>query len=325
MITQFVCNLVATLVLLNLYLTKINNPILFDHNPLGFGSKKKTKTGSGIIFSIILLINYTYYLFDQSFSELTPNRYYIFLISIFLLTTISFIDDLSPIDPRFRLIAQIIIIYFSLSLINLYYFDLPLKLLIFLNLIFWVYIINITNFIDGSDGYLCVNAISFLLGITIINQFIPNILFSYNLAIILLPILLSFIYFNKPKAKLYMGDTGSVLIGYIIGFCLLELMSTEYWYFSIALYSYPILDCTLTVLKKVFSGKSVFDRNFSYFFQLPLMKFQKNNYKVLTISIIYNLINLSIIYLILLLANPYLVILSVILSFIKIIFFIRSK
>ena len=67
MITQFVCNLVATLVLLNLYLTKINNPILFDHNPLGFGSKKKTKTGSGIIFSIILLLNYTYYLFYQIF------------------------------------------------------------------------------------------------------------------------------------------------------------------------------------------------------------------------------------------------------------------
>jgi len=75
----------------------------------------------------------------------------------------------------------------------------------------------------------------------------------------------------------------------------------------------------------VFSGKSVFDRNFSYFFQLPLMKFQKNNYKVLTISIIYNFINLSIIYLILLLGNPYLVILSVILSIIKIIFFIRYK
>ena len=123
MITQFACNFLLTLILLYLYLTKINYPILFDHNPLGLGSKKKTKTGAGIIFSIILLINYTYYSFDQSVLDIIPNRYYIFLISIFLLTTISFVDDLKPVDPRFRLIAQIVIIYFSLSLINLYYFD----------------------------------------------------------------------------------------------------------------------------------------------------------------------------------------------------------
>lgn len=325
MIILFVSNFLITLVLLKIYLTKLNHNILFDHNPLGYGSKKKTKTGAGIVFSIILLTNYSYYLFDISYFELVPNRYYIFLLSIILLSVISFVDDLKPIDPRFRLIAQVLIVYFSLSLINLYYFSLPLKSMIILYLFFWIYIINITNFIDGSDGYLSVNAISFFLSIIIINQFLPNIFFSNNLAIVLLPILLSFIYFNKPKARLYMGDTGSILIGYIIGFCLLELISSEYWYLSIALYSYPILDCSLTILKKILSGKSVFNRNFSYFFQLPITKLQKNNYTVLVISIIYNLLNLSIIFLIMYLANPYLVILSVVLSFIKIFFFIKIR
>mgnify|MGYP005992811173 FL=1 len=325
MVIQFFCNFITTLILLNFYLTKINHNLLLDRNPLGYGSKKKTKTASGVIFSIILIINYSYYYFDQSFSEFLPNRYYVFLISIFLLTVISFVDDLKPIDPNFRLVVQIIIIYFSLSLIDLYYFDIPLKLMIFLYLVFWIYIVNITNFIDGSDGYLAINAISFLLGIIIINQFFDKIFFSYNIAIVLLPILLSFIYFNKPKAKLYMGDTGSILIGYIIGFCLLELISSKYWYLSIALYSYPILDCSLTILKKISLGKSVFNRNFSYFFQFPIVKKQTNNYKVLAISIIYNLFNLSIIYLILHLANPYLVILSVILSIIKIIIFTKIK
>jgi len=285
---------------------------------LGFGSKKKTKTSSGIIISFIILINYTYYFFDQSLSEIIPNRYYILLISIVILTVISFVDDIKSLDPRLRLTAQIIVVYFSLSLINLYYFSLPLKLIIFLLLVFWVYIINITNFIDGSDGYLCVNTISFLFGIIIINQFLPNIYFSHNLAIVLLPVLLSFIYFNKPKAKLYMGDTGSILIGYIIGFSLLELITSEYWYLSIALYSYPTLDCTITKLKKIYFGKSVFDRNFSYFFQLPIIKLQKNNYKVLLISIIYNLINLLIIFMILYMENEYLVVLSILLSAIKI-------
>ena len=122
-----------------------------------------------------------------------------------------------------------------------------------------------------------------------------------------------------------MGDTGSILIGYIIGFCLLELISTDYWYLSISLYIYPIMDCSLTIIKKIFLGTSVFNRNFSYFFQIPIKMLQKNNYKVLAISIIYNLFNLLVIFLTLYLNNPFLVTLSVILSFIKIYIFLNFK
>lgn len=325
MIVQFTINFILTSFLLYLYLTKINYNFLIDKNPLGLGSKKKTKTGSGIIFCFVLLINYIYYFFDPNLLGILPNRYYVFLISISLLSIISFFDDIIPLDPTIRLVAQIIIIYFSITLVDLYHFNLPFKLMLFSYLCFWIYIINITNFIDGADGYLTVNIISFALGLLIINQFLPNIFFSYHIAIVLLPILLSFIYFNKPKAKLYMGDSGSILIGYIVGFCLLELISSNYWYLSIALYSYPITDCSLTILKKIVSGTSVFNRNFSYFFQIPIRKLQKNNFQVLGISIIYNLLNLLIISLILYLDNPYLIILSIILSFIKIIIFTRLK
>lgn len=320
MIYQFIFNFLLATLLFNFYLTKINYKILFDRNPLGLGSKKKTKTGSGIIFSFILSINCIFF-FSQDFFEILPNRFYIFPVSIILLSLISFFDDLKPLDPTLRLVAQTIIIYFSLSLVDLYYFNLPFKLMIFIYLVFWIYITNITNFLDGSDGYLSVNTISFLFGVIIINQFLPNFFFSYQIAVILLPILLSFIYFNKPKAKLYMGDTGSILIGYTIGYCLLEFISSDYWYLSIALYSYPIIDCSLTILKKVFSGTSVFNRNFSYFFQIPIKKMQKNNYKVLALSIIYNLFNLTIIFFILYLANPYLAAISVILSLTKIYIF----
>ena len=190
--------------------------------------------------------------------------------------------------------------------------------MIFISLIFWIYITNITNFIDGSDGYLSVNAISFFLGIIIINQFYPEEFFSSNLAIIFFPILFSFIYFNKPKAKIYMGDTGSILIGYIIGFCLLEFILSEYWYLAISLYFYPFLDCSLTLIKKILSGKSVFKRDFDYFFLKPIKKLQRNNYKVLSISIIFNSLNLLIIFSILYFQIPFITLVSVILSFIKI-------
>ena len=318
MLFQIILNFLTSFFLLNLYLTKFTFNQLYDKNPSGFGSNKKTLTGSGIIFSIVLLINLIFYNFNVNYIEFLPNRFYIFILSIILLSFISFYDDLKPLDPRIRLIAQTIIIYFSLTLIDLEYFDLPLKLMIFISLFFWIYITNITNFIDGSDGYLSVNAISFFLGIIIINQFYPEEFFSNYLAIVLFPVLLSFIYFNKPKAKIYMGDTGSILIGYVMGFCLLEFILSDYWYLAISLYFYPFLDCTLTLIKKIISGRSVFKRDFDYFFLKPIKKKQINNYKVLAISVIYNILNLLTIFAVMYFQIPLLVIISIILSFMKI-------
>ena len=61
MIVQFLINFVLTTFLLVYYLYKVNFHNLFDKNPSGFGSKKKTKTAAGLIFSIILLINLIYF------------------------------------------------------------------------------------------------------------------------------------------------------------------------------------------------------------------------------------------------------------------------
>ena len=152
----------------------------------------------------------------------------------------------------------------------------------------------------------------------IINQFYPGEFFSYYLAVIFIPILFSFIYFNKPKAKIYMGDTGSILIGYIIGFSLLEFILSDYWYLAISLYFYPFLDCSLTLIKKIISGRSVFERDFDYFFLKPIKKIQKNNYKVLGISIIYNTLNLAVVASVLYFELPLLITISILISIIKI-------
>ena len=119
MLFQIILNFLLSFLLLNLYLIKLKFNYLYDKNPSGFGSNKKTLTGSGIIFSIVLLINLIFYNFNVNYIEFLPNRFYIFILSVVLLSLISFYDDLKPLDPRIRLIAQTIIIYFSLTLIDL--------------------------------------------------------------------------------------------------------------------------------------------------------------------------------------------------------------
>lgn len=297
---------------------RIKFTCLIDQNELGYGSKKKTVTGSGIIFILLLFPALIYYLNNESFSNLLPNKFYVFIIASVLISFLSLYDDFKPIHPLYRLIFQLSIVFFSLTLLKIDLFNLPFKLLIFLTILVWIYIINITNFIDGSDGFLTINALAFFIGIVIFEFFTQGKLFSYNLSIILIPILISFFYFNKPPAKLYMGDAGSILLGYIIGFCFLELIFSGYWFLAISLYMYPLVDCSITLVNKVLKGQSPWARLFDYYFLIPIKKNQKNNRKVLIISVVCNMFNLSNVFFMLYFNNFLLFLISAIISFINI-------
>ena len=101
----------------------------------------------------------------------------------------------------------------------------------------------------------------------------------------------------------------------------LEIFFIGYWFFVISLYLYPVIDCSITLIKKVLKGYAPWARLFDYYFLIPIKKKQKNNKKVLVISVIYNIFNLLNIYYMLYLNNLYLFVISVILVFIKIFFY----
>ena len=133
------------------------NFYIIDKKNLNYAFKK-TPSGSGIVFLIIFLLgNIFFFSFYDSYIETTPNRYYLFLMSIVLLTVISFFDDRSSIDPKIRLVSHLILVYLSITSLNLSQIYLPDKLLFLMTVCIWIYIINITNFIDGSDGFLISN------------------------------------------------------------------------------------------------------------------------------------------------------------------------
>ena len=303
------------------WFAKIKFKGLIDQNELGYGSKKKTITGSGIIFILILLPFLIYFLSKENISNILPNRFYVFIIASVLISFVSLYDDFKPIEPLYRLIFQLTVVYFSLTLLEVDFLNLPLKLLFFFTVIIWIYIMNITNFIDGADGFLAINALAFFIGITIFEHFVPGQLFSYNLSVVLIPLLVSFFYFNKPPAILYMGDTGSILLGYIIGFCFLELIFSGYWFVAVSLYMYPLVDCTITLANKILRGNSPWARLFDYYFLIPIKKKQKNNKKVLFISFLYNVLNLTNIFLMLYLNNFLLLLISILMAFVNIVIY----
>ncbi len=257
---------------------KFNNPITF--------------TSAGVIFYINLLATFSFFFFlkDHNFSNY-PNNIIFTFISLTALVFISTVDDIKPIDPKIRLFLQLICVYISLTSIKLYNLELPIKISILLCLFLWVYILNITNFTDGSDGFLATNTIFLLSNVIIACHTLDLDLFSKEISIILLTSIVPFLYFNKPVAKMYMGDSGSILIGFINGFIFLELLTHGKLNIAVSLLIYPFLDCSFALIRKTFKRKMPWIDTSNYSFLQPTIKNNTNKFYVFYINILFNLLN----------------------------------
>jgi UDP-N-acetylmuramyl pentapeptide phosphotransferase/UDP-N-acetylglucosamine-1-phosphate transferase len=282
--------------------------------------KSTIPTGAGIIFFLVFLIFCQFLISTQIIKIDIPKNYYIFLASLTILTLISFYDDLKDIHPVIRLFFQITIIFFCTSLFNFENINLPLKLIVFLVIYFWVYIINIINFTDGIDGFLSINSLNFFLCILLFYHFETQQNFVYLICLICIPILIGYLIFNKPPAKLFMGDSGSIFIGFLIGYISINVIIINRLDIIISLLSYTFMDCTLTIIKKIFKGQSPWARLFDYYFLIPVKNNQSHK-KVFNANLIYNLAIFCIVLLQIIFDLKLLCVLSFFLSLILIYYF----
>ena len=201
------------------YSYKINNGILLDEDflkPQAFHNELISRSGGiASIISLFVFFGIYYLLFSKILYE------YIFLCtSLFL---VGYLDDIKmKVSPNTRLIMMIVflIILIIFLPIEIKYID-----LVFLNswldnkifstifiLLCFLFIINGANLIDGFNGLLAINLIiinSVLLFINLNNnQFELSFFLTAQLII-----LISFLLFNFPKAKIFLGDSGSYLFG----------------------------------------------------------------------------------------------------------------
>ena len=282
--------------------------------------KSSIPTGAGIIFFIIFFFFCVNLINTQIIKIDLPKNYYFFLSSLTLLTLISFYDDLKKIHPVIRLFVQITIIFFSTSLFSIETIGLPVKLVIFLIIYFWVYTINIINFTDGVDGFLALNALNFFVCVFLFYYFNGPENFVYLICLICIPIIIGYLIFNKPPASLFMGDAGSIFIGFLIGYISIELIIEKRVDLVVSLLSYTYIDCTLTIIKKTLKKQAPWARLFDYYFLMPIKNKQPHK-KVFNINLIYNLCIFAIVTFQIIFGIQLLCILSLLLSLMLIYYF----
>lgn len=132
-----------------------------------------------------------------------------------LIAVVSLLDDLMEMKASVRLISHFIAVigafYFMGGIRPLISFDIGYLhyLIVYpLSIIGMVWFINLFNFLDGVDGYASIEAIS-----------IAIILFVFSgnpVLVLLIAAIGGFLYWNWPKAKIFMGDIGSTQLGFVL-------------------------------------------------------------------------------------------------------------
>jgi len=291
LIIFFFVSLIANFIYIKKYPKKVLKQSKKIPNPKIIASE-----GGLVLFSLFILFFYISYKLEIFAINLgSIPRFYVLFISLLLFCIVSYIDDKFFISKKSRFIIQIILTYSSLSSLNLPVFNfLPEKLEYLLLVFFWVYLINTSNFIDGLNGMLASNCIVFLIGnLIIIDHFQIIDDFLLTLILILLILTISFLLFNFPKAYLFIGDTGSIPFGFLIGYIIIYFFSISIYWPVLFLFSYPLVDISITLIDKIFIRKRLpWERLFDYFFLMPVIHGRKKHSFVIIRVLFINILNL---------------------------------
>ena len=188
-------------------------------------------------------------------------------ISVFALaiSILGVVDDFLNLNWKLKIIFQFLFVGLPIYLLNqTINFEIFLRVDFSgrLNLIFtilWIIILmNSLNFIDNMDGFAALNSSFICLALTVLS-FVYNQNYLADVSFILLFTILAFTIFNFPPAKIYMGDSGSLFIGFIFGFIsiLFDWNPTgeSYLYSSIApvflFFTIPLLDFSTVFVYRI--------------------------------------------------------------------------
>lgn len=214
-----------------------------------------TPRGAGIVVAFLwyLLLCYMYFI-----EKIINTSLFYSLLGGFFISLIGIVDDIWNISPKVRLFVQIFVaawsLYFlgGLKVVDLGFYSIEsIWILTPLAFVMVIWFINIFNFLDGIDGYLGTEGI-------IIFSFV-GLFYSDSLSLSMVAILMGFLIHNWPKAKVFMGDVGSTLLGFTVAVYALYYQNTGrssiiIWIMLSSLFWF---DATLTLFRRLRNNEKI--------------------------------------------------------------------
>jgi UDP-N-acetylmuramyl pentapeptide phosphotransferase/UDP-N-acetylglucosamine-1-phosphate transferase len=131
----------------------------------------------------------------------------------------------------------------------------------------WLWFVNLYNFMDGIDGLAGVETIHVALGAAIIGFTVSGLPWLGYVGVVLAGAAAGFLMLNWHPAKLFMGDVGSVPVGYLLGYMLVTLAAEGYLAAALILPAYYLADATITLVRRAVRGAKVWEAHREHFYQ----------------------------------------------------------
>lgn len=144
---------------------------------------------------------------------------------------------------------------------------LPLWLERVLLVVAGIWFVNLVNFMDGLDWMTVAEMVPLAGGLVLLGALGALPPYAVICAIALLGALLGFAPFNRPVARLFLGDVGSLPIGLVVGWLLALVADKGHLAAALLLPLYYLMDATLTLLRRLANGERVWLAHRTHFYQ----------------------------------------------------------
>ena len=268
------------------YSHKLNQGILLDKDflkPQAFHNEAISRSGGiAALLSLLIFLSIYYLLFSKILYQ-----YFFICTSLFL---VGYLDDIKKrVSSNIRLILMIV---FLIIFINIFSIEIKNVDLIFLSnwldnkifssifvLLCFLFIVNGANLIDGFNGLLAIN--SLIINSVLLYVNIDNNIFEFSLFITAqIIIILCFLLFNFPKAKIFLGDSGSYLFGSLIALNIIFTNnldpSISAFFFCVLLF-YLFFEVFFSFFRKLIQKKSPLLPDQNHLHMLIYKYLEKNN------------------------------------------------
>ncbi len=232
--------------------------------------------GLGVLAALLpAWVAIPFFLPAASAADTVMTSLWVIPLAALLLAGVSWVDDLVTIGPLPRLGAQ-----FAAALAGAFFIDgavfqglLPGPVDMIIAAIGWVWFMNLFNFMDGIDGISGVEASAIGIGLLLVGMAGPLPLdATHGQSLAIAAAAAGFLVWNWPPARIFLGDSGSVPLGFLLGWLLLSLAASGAWHAAAILPLYYLADATITLFRRIARGEKFWHAHRDHFYQAAIRR-----------------------------------------------------
>lgn len=256
----FLASFAVTALAVRLVLGFLRRRQILDHPNERSSHSRPTPRGAGLAVTPVILAGWLL----LGATGLLLSGQWVVMGGALALLILSWQDDRMGLSARTRLLVHLAAVAAGL-------YALPAKELIFqgwlpfwadrtVAAILWIWFLNLYNFMDGIDGITGVETLCIAGGLWWLTP-------AQAQAAVLAGAAVGFLMWNWHPAKIFLGDSGSVPLGYLLGWLLLRVAGDGLWAPALILPAYYLADATITITKRALRGEKIWQAHRQHFYQ----------------------------------------------------------